>query len=157
MFCRWISPRQFIPLPSSAGLTLSGPPRCLHRSTHFKQESWHRLCHRAERYTCDFSAFLLQTIPSVSSPPDPPTKQGGKNNLWSDWKKWKGGWWDREREREKDRERQLTHKSWKLRKIKNNEHSSDAQRHQLFCLILFVQWDNVIPTGCEKCRKVTEG
>lgn len=129
MFCCWISRRQFIALPSKAGLTLYGMPLCLQCAILLKQESWHQICHKAERYMCDFSAFLLQTIPSVSSPPASPTKGERKSNLWLDWKKRKGegereggrkAWGERkgrQRERVQGDKFEL-HKCWKLKKKK---------------------------------------
>lgn len=60
----------------------------------------------------------------------------------------------KEREREREKECSL-HKSWNWGEEKN--HSSDAQSNQLFCFILFVQWDNVIPTGWEELQECTGG
>lgn len=95
MFCCWIRSRQFTALPSTAGLTRSGTPLCLRSTTHFEQESWHQVCHKAERYMCDLSAFLLQTIPSVSSPPSSPQQQAKRKQSLIRLKKLKQGYKER--------------------------------------------------------------
>lgn len=139
MFCRWISPRQFIALPSAAGLTLYGKPLCLHRTTHFKQESWHQICHKAERYMCDLSAFLLQTIPSVSSPPVSPHQEGKKKQSLI----------------RLEKVRENFNSINNVGKQEKKCHSSDAQRRQLLCFTLFCLF-SWIPTRSEKYRNLAK-
>lgn len=132
MFCSWISPRQFIALPSAlASLFLVRLCACIALHTSSKNlgirfaTKLKDICVISQLSFC--KRYHLSLLPQLPRP-----RRARENNLWLDWKKWKRG------EREKMNFNSINVGNWK------KKNSSDAQRHQLLCFILFCLFTGIM-------------